>query len=151
MTRRWASRVAGVFAALSAVSCGGGEEGSFDINSPPCPPEAQRQLLSQRVGETPTDAFTITAGATPYVMVAVRSPTDSGLSGGIGGVATLRVIAAGAAPQISTDEEGHRVSSDPKVNIGKARRWQRLDLRPGDYRFYSLAGAPTVEVMSCPG
>ena len=148
---RWTSRVAaGTIAALSAASCADGGESSFDVNSPPCPPESQRQLLAERVDERPTNAFSVPGEGAQYVMVTVRAPTDSGLFAGVGGVATLRVIAARSAPNIATDAEGHQVSSDPEINIGKARRWQRLGLRPGDYRFYSLAGSPTIEVMSCP-
>ena len=107
--------------------------------------------MSQRVSEQPTDPFTLRVGTTAYVMVAVRAPTDNGLSGGLGGAATLRVIPADRRPNVTTDNEGHRVSDDPKVNIREAHRWDRLKLAPGDYRFYSLAGAPTIVVIACPG
>lgn len=84
-------------------------------------------------------------------MVRVPAPTDNGIFGGLGGAATLRVIAAGAPPQISIDSDGHRLSGDPKVDVKKPRRWERLNLGPGTYRFYSLAGSPTVAVITCSG
>jgi hypothetical protein len=135
-------------AAVLTSSCGVVGSGSDD--PPLCAPEAQSQVFEERVGEQPSSPFTIPALGVSYVMVTVRAPTDSGLFAGLGGVATLRVITAGALPNISTDSDGHELSSDPKVDLKKARRWERLKLRPGVYRFYSLAGSPTVAVMTCP-
>lgn len=109
------------------------------------------ELLHQRVGVEPSDAFTIPARRKAYVMVTVRDPADNGIFSGIGGVATLHVIAADAAPKISRDAEQNRISDDPEVNVRRARRWERLDVDPGSYRFYSMRFRPTVAVMACPG
>ena len=115
-----------------------------------CAPEAQVELLNGRVGEQPSDAFTIPDRATGYVMVTVEDPSDNGIFSNIGGVATLHVIQADAAPRISVDAEQHHIFDDPEVNVRRLRRWERLDVRPGVYRLYSWRSSPTIAVIACP-
>jgi hypothetical protein len=132
---------------LVAAACGGkGSDSTVEV----CPPEQRTGLLAEQVDHlTPTNSFTIGAGAAAYVMVTFRSP-DAGPFDRLGGVASLAIIADGASPKLRRGTDGLTRTDDQKVEIRRSLQWQRVPLSPGSYRVYSMAGAPTIEIVSCP-
>lgn len=147
MRRRLASALVAVGLLLVPTACRGEDAGSA---AEVCPPEERTQLLAQRVeNRTPTNPFAVGAGAAAYLMVTFRSP-DEGPFDRLAGVASLAVVADGASPQLRTASDGIVRSDDQKVEVRKSLQWQRLPLSPGSYRMYSMAGAPTIEIVSCP-
>jgi hypothetical protein len=144
--RRVLPAVALTALAIVVSACRSGQSESV------CPPEQRQELLSQRrVDSTPTAPFTVERHTSAFVTVIFRDPADSGgLFGGIGPAATLHVLSGNAAPRLRTESNGLLRSDDPAVSVEDGRQWDALDLEPGTYHLYSLAGTPTIAVQSCP-
>ena len=100
----------------------------------------------------PSRPFTIARGTTAWAST-MYYPDPEQLFGNVGGVATLRFVAASSTPHIETDSRGDRRSRDPAVSLRK-RAWSRVTVAAGQWRVYSIdlgVDPLPVTLVGCPG
>ncbi len=125
--------------------------GSSASNSSPaiCGEAARTPLLKANLDPWTLSApFTVPAGSVAWIQVTKLPLSDEGLFGTINGIAELRWIRSGATPNIVTQANGYKDSSDPLFEVKKGLAWQELPLAPGAWQLYSFSD-PGIEVVSC--